>query len=145
MMLGDKLYTKTTTIHVLKVNINFQREKRNFLKNYQTQRHYIFNATHWINIQLYRYCNYRWHYTDIVKHIGIVIIADGIPALWLLSWVSLTYWYCDYYREYLWPTGIVITLVLSLTYWYCEYSCVISDIIPVLWLLSWLSLTGIFV
>jgi len=39
MMLGDKLHTKTTKIHifihVLKVNINFQ-------KNYQTQRYYIF-------------------------------------------------------------------------------------------------------
>jgi hypothetical protein len=96
-----------------------------------------------------------------VKHIGIVIIADGISALWLLScylWrytsivitleLSLTYWYCDYSRVisdilvlwlllcYLWHTGIVITLVLSLTYLYCDYFCVISDGIPALWLLS---------
>jgi hypothetical protein len=87
------------------------------------------------------------------------VIFDIILVLWLLSWVSLTYWYCDYSRAYLWHTGIVISIVLSLIlYRYCDYSrdylwyftgiviilVIISDIL-ILWLLSWLSLTGIFV
>ena len=56
-MLGDKLHIKKQrkyafflvearqtmfNTHVLKVNINFQRKKKTFLKNYQTQRHYSF-------------------------------------------------------------------------------------------------------
>lgn len=130
-MLGDKLYTKTTTIQMLKLNINFQREKRNFKKI--TKLNDIICLSQYIEWKynykknVYRYCDYCWQYTNIVRHIDIVIIADGIL-------------HCNYSREYLWHNGIVITLMRTsdiLVLWLISW---VSDIL-VLRLLSWVSLT----
>ena len=71
---------------MLKLNINFQREKRNFKKFTKLNdiiclSQYIEWKYNYKKKNVYRYCDYCWQYTNIVRHIDIVIIADGIPAL----------------------------------------------------------------
>lgn len=128
--------TGRQTVHknndMLKLNINFQREKRNFKK---------FTKLNDI-ICLSQYIEWKYNYKKKM-YIGIVIIADNIPILWDISilWLSLTvYRHCNYSREYLWHNGIVITLMSTsdiLVLWLLSW---VSDIL-VLRLLSWVSLT----
>ena len=59
MMLWDQLYTKnrrkyTCYTHGLKVNINFQRKKKNFKKNNQSQRHYTCKVVNYNTLSSYK-------------------------------------------------------------------------------------------